>query len=101
MRFHSGKTRIRRHKHATYLTFSLNVNIPEKAHPASFDYLNSNFISTEDYNAVKDLLDRRPIATRMYIAYETKIPLSKLKFILPTLSYYFTTGKRINFLSIS
>ncbi len=88
----SGKTRIRRHKHATYLTFSLNVTIPDKPHPASFDYLNSNFISTEDYNAVKDLLDKRPIATRMYIAYETKIQLNKLKYILPTLSYYFTTG---------
>lgn len=58
----------------------------------SFDYLNSNFVSTDDYNAVKDLLDKRPIATRMYIAYETKIPLNKLKYILPTLSYYFTTG---------
>lgn len=106
----SGKTRIRRHKHATYLTFGLNVNIPDKPHPvwlyilltlwfyyhfyfqASFDYLNSHFISTEHYNAVKDLLDKRPIATRMFIAYETKIQLTKLKYILPTLAYYFTTG---------
>ncbi|KAJ6645869.1 General transcription factor 3C polypeptide 5 [Pseudolycoriella hygida] len=87
-----GKTRVRRQKHATYLTFSLSIKIPEKPHPASFDYLNSNFVSTEDYAAVKDLLDKRPIATRMYIAYETKIQLSKLKYILPTLAYYFTTG---------
>ena len=54
--------------------------------------LKVKFVTSEQYNLVKELFDKRPVLTKMIIMYETHVPNEKLKIILPTLSFYYTTG---------
>lgn len=87
-----GMSRLRRFKHACYIPFSLTNPIPEKAQFQALKMLKFKFITNEQFNMIKEYLDRQPIWLRSSLAYETKIPRQKLKIILPSLAYYFTTG---------
>lgn len=87
-----GMSRSRRFKHACYIPFSLANPIPEKAQFQALKMLKFKFITNEQFNMIKEYLDRQPIWLRSSLAYETKIPRQKLKIILPSLAYYFTTG---------
>ncbi|XP_031623492.1 general transcription factor 3C polypeptide 5-like [Contarinia nasturtii] len=87
-----GMSRTRRFKHACYIPFSLTNPIPEKAQFQALKMLKFKFITNEQFNMIKEYLDRQPIWLRSSLAYETKIPRQKLKIILPSLAYYFTTG---------
>lgn len=87
-----GMSRNRRFKHACYIPFSLTNPIPEKAQYQALKMLKFKFITNEQFNMIKEYLDRQPIWLRSSLAYETKIPRQKLKIILPSLAYYFTTG---------
>lgn len=89
-----GRRRNRRIKQASYIPFSLTDPIPQKPiDPTSaLDFLKLKFVKIEQYNLVKELFDRRPVVSKMVASYETKIPNDKLKYILPTLGYYYTTG---------
>ncbi|XP_055315965.1 general transcription factor 3C polypeptide 5 [Sitodiplosis mosellana] len=87
-----GMSRNRRFKHACYIPFSLTNPIPEKAQFQALKMLKFKFITNEQFNMIKEYLDRQPIWLRSSLAYETKIPRQKLKIILPSLAYYFTTG---------
>lgn len=85
-------SRNRRFKHACYIPFSITNPIPEKAQYQALKMLKFKFITNEQFNMIKEYLDRQPIWLRSSLAYETKIPRQKLKIILPSLAYYFTTG---------
>lgn len=87
-----GKTRLRRQKHTQYIPFQLTDPLPTEPKALTCNYLKLKFISTEEYNQVKEMFDKRPIMSKMVVAYETQITNEKLKYILPTLAYYFTTG---------
>lgn len=89
-----GKTRLRRIKQASYIPFSLTDPIPVKpiSKASAEEYLKVKFVTTEQFNAVKELFDKRPIMSKMVVSYETQISNDKLKYILPILSYYYTTG---------
>lgn len=89
-----GKTRIRRRRPASYIPFHLTGDLPTA--PVSMadalEQIKLKFISTDQFTAVKELFDRRPIVSKMVISYETKVPSDKLKYILPLLSFYYTSG---------
>lgn len=87
-----GMSRNRRFKHACYIPFSLTNPIPEKPQYAAVKMLRFKFVTNDQFNMVKDFLNRQPIWFRSSLAFETKIPRQKLKIILPSLAYYFTTG---------
>lgn len=87
-----GMSRSRRFKHASYIPFSLTNPIPERAQYKALEMLKFKFITNEQFNMIKEHLDRQPIWLRSSLAFETKIPRQKLKIILPSLAYYFTTG---------
>lgn len=50
------------------------------------------FVTVEQIAQVREMFAARPIMSKMYISWQTKIPNEKLKYILPLLSYYYTTG---------
>lgn len=85
-------SRNRRFKHACYIPFSLTNPIPDKAQFQALKMLKFKFVTSDQFNVVKEYLDRQPIWLRSSLAYETRIPRQKLKIILPSLAYYFTTG---------
>lgn len=89
-----GNTRIGRRRHASYISFRLTGDLPTAPISSSgvMDQLKLKFITTEQFTAVKEFFDRRPIVSKMVISYETKVPNDKLRYILPMLSFYFTTG---------
>lgn len=89
-----GKTRLRRIKHASYISFNLTDAIPNPplTTAVATEYLKVKFITIEQFNAVKELFDKRPIMSKMVVSFETKVPNDKLKYILPILCYYYTTG---------
>lgn len=87
-----GMSRNRRFKHACYIPFSLTNPIPDKAQFQALKMLKFKFVTSDQFNMVKEYLDRQPIWLRSSLAYETQIPRQKLKIILPSLAYYFTTG---------
>lgn len=87
-----GMSRNRRFKHASYIPFSLTSPIPDKAQFQAVKMLKFKFITNDQFNMIKEYLDRQPIWLRSSLAYETQIPRQKLKIILPSLAYYFTTG---------
>lgn len=87
-----GLSRHRRFKYASYIPFTLSDPIPEKAQSQALRMLQFNFVSNEQFNLVKDYMEKQPIWLRSALGYETKIPKQKLKVILPSLAYYFTTG---------
>lgn len=89
-----GRSRVRFRKAAFYLNFSLTDPIPE-CPPDGIslpDMLMVKFVSVEQLNQVRDMFAARPIMSKMYISWQTKIPNEKLKYILPLLSFYYTTG---------
>lgn len=89
-----GRTRTRFRKPAYYLPFNISDPIPQHPppHVQSSEFLMLKFVTVEQFNMVKALFERRPIMTKMFVSYETKISDEKLKYIMPLLSYYYTTG---------
>lgn len=89
-----GRTRTRFRKPAYYLPFSLTRPVPVRPpkQVASNEFLMLKFVTVEQFNQVKDLFAVRPIMTKTYISYKTNISDEKLKYIMPLLSYYYTTG---------
>lgn len=87
-----GLSRHRRFKFASYIPFTLTDPIPEKPQFQALRMLKFNFVSNEQFNLVKDYMEKQPIWLRSALGHETKIPKQKLKVILPSLAYYFTTG---------
>lgn len=87
-----GLSRNRRFKHASYIPFSLNGPIPEKPHFQALRLLKYKFVTTEQFNAIKDHFEKQPIWLRSALSFESGIPRAKLKIILPSIAYYYTTG---------
>lgn len=89
-----GRSRVRFRKAAFYLTFNLTDPIPDGPPDGMSvpDMLLVKFVSVEQIEQVREMFARRPIMSKMYISWQTKIPNEKLKYILPLLSFYYTTG---------
>ena len=87
-----GRTRQRRSHHAIFVTFDVD-KVPDKAREVAVNQLKVKFIGSEDTKEVKRLFDdQRPLWSKNALHAITGISTERLKFILPTMSYYFTTG---------
>lgn len=74
------------------MIFDLTSPIPVQSHPDTVLHMKSKLISTESYNRVEQLFKERPIWSRLALTYESKITRDQLKYILPTLAYYYSNG---------
>lgn len=86
-----GRTRQRRSHHAIFVTFDVET-VPDKPRDIAVNQLKVKFIGSEDTKEVKALFEQRPLWSKNALHALTGISTERLKFILPTVSYYFTTG---------
>lgn len=62
-----GMSRNRRFKHASYIPFSLSNPIPDRAQYKALKMLKFKFITNDQFNMIKEYLDRQPIWLRRYV----------------------------------
>uniref|UniRef100_A0A0K2U277 General transcription factor IIIC, polypeptide 5, 63kDa [Macaca mulatta] n=1 Tax=Lepeophtheirus salmonis TaxID=72036 RepID=A0A0K2U277_LEPSM len=86
-----GRTRQRRSHHAIFVTFDVE-KVPDKPRDFAVNQLRLKFIDTKEQNIIKDKFAEVPIWAKNTLHAVTKITNEKLKYILPSLGYYFTTG---------
>ncbi|GAB0095351.1 general transcription factor 3C polypeptide 5 [Sergentomyia squamirostris] len=87
-----SRMRKKRSKYHVFSSFNLNDPLPEKMNPTAADMLKVKFISTDEYNIISGMFQERPIWSRIGICYESKVHMSRIRTILPTVAFYFTSG---------
>ena len=91
-----GRTRQRRSHHAIFVTFDVD-KVPDGPRDIALSHMKIKFIDKERYLLVEKMFNEdRPIWSKNALNAITRIASDRLKFILPALSYYFTTGPRRN-----
>lgn len=80
-----------RSHHAIFVTFAVDA-VPDGPREVAVNQLKVKFIGMDDTGEVRALFQRRPLWSKNALHAITKISPERLKFILPTLAYYFTTG---------
>lgn len=84
--------RKKRSKYNIIAPFNLHDALPERMNPAAAEMLKVKFISPDEFNAVKKTLDDRPMSSRTALCFHSKVPLIRVKIILPTLAFFFNSG---------
>ncbi|XP_055376569.1 general transcription factor 3C polypeptide 5 [Condylostylus longicornis] len=75
-----------------YVSFNLIDPFPEKPNPFIVKKLQIKYISDAQFEKVRQLFAECPIWNRIALIYESEVSNDKLKVILPSMAYYFTTG---------
>ena len=86
-----GRTRQRRTLHAVFVNYE-NPKVPERPSEVALHQLKVKFIDETMLNEVHEAFKNQPIWTKTGLSAVTGQPLERLKFILPTVAYYFTSG---------
>jgi len=86
-----GRTRQRRSHHAIFVTYDVD-QIPTKPRDVALNQLKLKFIDQERFQLVKEKFSERPAWSKNALNAITGISPERLKFMLPALAYYFTTG---------
>ncbi|XP_075213058.1 general transcription factor IIIC subunit l(2)37Cd [Lycorma delicatula] len=86
-----GRTRCRRSAHAVFVTFDVPA-APTKPRVNSLKYLELKFLAGEPHTILSELFKKRPVWSKTALAFETKYTKEQLKYLLPTVAYYFVTG---------
>ncbi len=90
-----GRTRQRRSHHAIFVTFDVD-RIPERPREVAVDQVKVKFIGKRQQEEVRRRFEECPIWSKNALLAQcggtSAVPPLHLKFILPTLAYYFTTG---------
>ena len=86
-----GRTRQRRTLHAMFVNYE-TPNVPERSSEVAMHQLKVKFIDEAMLKDVHDAFDTQPVWTKTGLSAATGQPLERLKFILPTVAYYFTSG---------
>lgn len=86
-----GRTRQRRSHHAIFVTFDVE-QVPTKPRDVALNQLKLKFIDNERFQLVKEKFSERPAWSKNALNAITRISAERLKFMLPALAYYFTTG---------
>ncbi|CAI7988550.1 General transcription factor 3C polypeptide 5, partial [Geodia barretti] len=84
-----GSSRQRRQVFAIGITFDHKGPVPSKSHP---DLPEVPALHQTKLEAVKKLFEERPIWSRGWIQYRTKLPNVIVRSLLALVSYYFTNG---------
>uniref|UniRef100_W8B472 General transcription factor 3C polypeptide 5 n=1 Tax=Ceratitis capitata TaxID=7213 RepID=W8B472_CERCA len=72
--------------------FSMTDSFPERPDLQIVKRMRIKYVSDEQLQKVKSLFEECPIWTRIALLHESGVSHEKLKCIVPSLSYYFSTG---------
>ncbi len=86
-----GRTRTRRSHHAIFVAYDVD-QVPEQPRDVAFNQLKVKFISESDQKCVRDLFAAHPVWPKNKLVAVTGISPERIKFLLPAMAYYFTTG---------
>ena len=86
-----GRTRQRRSHNAIFVTYDVE-HIPEAPRDFALSQIKIKFIDKERLDLVATKFKDRPIWSKNALHALTRISSDRLKFILPAVGYYFTTG---------
>ncbi|KAJ9599307.1 hypothetical protein L9F63_010221 [Diploptera punctata] len=86
-----GRTRRRRSGHAVFVTFDV-PEIPKKPRPIALKLLRLKFLNGVHYETVKKIFEDRPVWSKNALIFLTKYTSEQLKYLLPSVAYYFVTG---------
>jgi len=86
-----GRTRQRRTLHAVFVNYDID-KVPEKPSEVAVNQLKVKFIESDEKQRVVEAFETQPIWTKSGLNFEVDVSMERLKFILPTVAYYFTSG---------
>ena len=86
-----GRTRQRRTLHAVFVNYE-TPKVPERPSEVALHQLKVKFIDEMMLKEVNDAFQAQPVWTKTGLSAVTGQSLERLKFMLPTLAYYFTSG---------
>ena len=86
-----GRTRQRRTLHAVFVNYE-TPKVPERPSEVALHQLKVKFIDEIMLKEVHDAFEAQPIWTKTGLSAVTGQSLERLKFMLPTVAYYFTSG---------
>ncbi|XP_005179773.1 general transcription factor 3C polypeptide 5 [Musca domestica] len=74
------------------VAFNMTDSFPTRPDPQIVKKMKVKYVSDEQLEKVKKLFEECPIWTRIALLYESGVTPDKLKCIIPSLAYYFSTG---------
>ena len=86
-----GRTRVKRTLHAVFCNYE-TPKVPERPSEVALRQLKVKFIDEAMLKEVHDAFEAQPIWTKTGLSSVTGQSLERLKYILPTVAYYFTSG---------
>ena len=86
-----GRTRQRRSHHAIFVTFDV-AEIPPRPRKVAEDQLRVKFIGQTDQDDVRKKFRDCPVWSKNALHALTGLSPDRLKYVLPAMAYYFTTG---------
>jgi len=86
-----GRTRQRRSHHAIFVTYDVD-KVPDQPRDVALNQMKIKFVNKEQFKDVEAKFSERPVWSKNALNAITRIASDRLKFILPALAYYFTTG---------
>lgn len=86
-----GRTRRRRSIYATFVAFSA-PSVPSKPRDLALKYLQIKFLTESHVQRIRQLFYERPVWSKFALLAVTRFTADQLKYLLPTVAYYFVTG---------
>lgn len=86
-----GRTRRRRSIHAIFINFDV-PDVPKKPREMALKLLRVKFLEEQHLATVRKLFEERPIWSKYALLCKTKFSNDQLKFLLPSVAFYFVTG---------
>ena len=86
-----GRTRQRRTLHAVFVNYEVD-KVPDKPNEVAVNQLKVKFIESDERQRVWQAFQEQPIWTKSGLNCTLEVSMERLKFILPTVAYYFTSG---------
>ena len=86
-----GRTRQRRSLHNCFLTFDAET-VPDKPNAAAIQQLKNNGIELKYIDLIKAYFNDQKMWLKSELSHKSKVPEKFLKFILPVIAYYFSSG---------
>merc|ERR1719300_12040 len=86
-----GRTRQRRTLHAIFVNYDVE-KVPAKPSDVALNQLKVKFIESNERDRVAEAFKRQPVWTKTGLNCTVNVTMDRLKFILPTLAFYWTSG---------
>lgn len=86
-----GRTRRRRQGFAIFMNWT-DGNIPNRPNPEAMKILRIKFLNEQHFTTMRALFEERPVWSKNGLLHRTSFSKDQLKYLLPTIAYYFVTG---------